>query len=466
MSSGKVNNTLFFFRLGSWSQFLLIVGLSLLLYLPILGNSFVNDDFIVLKRLGPDGQFWVTGFFRPLSDLTLWLTYQLAGLRAWCYYCTGIMGHAIAVFLLVRLCVSWTWTANERQQQAFALLAGALFLTYPFHNESVAWILGRGALMANTLGILALWILVRPGGQVIKMATVSACYFVALAAYESVAVLPAMILLYLVAARQSRRLIATWLLVLGGSLALHLLLRKLLSGSFAGHYGDGFLEGHFIQYLLNYGKALARTLLPPMHDEWMMVIAFVALVIVGLVIVLALYKGWRTGKPGRRFFLILAGCFLISLLVPSVGAVSTHTSESDRLLHFPSFFVAMILAYVLVTIPGHWRMGCYVAALLLLVQVYWLEENNLRWQRASAAVQYVLSKAKAADKDHPLYIINLPEQIDGAYVFRVGFPEALQLNGIPADHISLARLPGGMPAGIPTEATVITWEQGGWKSIR
>lgn len=466
MSLSQANHTLYFFRLARAGQFLLIAGMALLLYLPIIGNSFLNDDFIVLKRLGADGQFLAQGFFRPLSDLTLYLTYQLAGQHACWFYLTGIIGHSVAVYLLMRLCLVWSWTDDERQQQLFALLAGLLFLTYPFHNESVAWILGRGALMANTLGILAFWILVRPGSNIVKMAVVAGCYFIALGAYESVIVLPAMIVLYLLVNRQAKKLVVSWILLLSGTLGLHLLLRRQLTGSFTGNYGDGFLQDSGLQYLVRYGKAFARSFLPPFHDERVMMGATLALLLILALIILALSKKGKKDIRARRFLSIQAGCFLIALLIPAIGAVSTRTSESDRFLHFPSFFVAIMLAYVLVVLPYSVKHTRVIAVVLILTQICLLELNNLRWRKASDAVTYVLSMAKAATADHPLYVINLPEQIDGAFVFRVGFREALQLNGVQADHLQVLSNTAELPGNIPPEASVIIWQKNGWQRIR
>src|SRR6266705_830143 len=121
-----------------------IIG-ALILFFPIINRSFASDDFLVLKRVGIDKIIRIKGFFRPLSDITLYLNYLAGGFNPVGYYLFNILLHGINSFLLFQFSLKWKWTTNDSQQRVYAFIAGLLFLTYPFHSEGITWILGRGS---------------------------------------------------------------------------------------------------------------------------------------------------------------------------------------------------------------------------------------------------------------------------------------------------------------------------------
>src|ERR1700722_750019 len=148
---------------------LFFCGLSFLFYFLIINRSFVCDDYSVLKRVAIDKIIFINGFFRPLSDISIYFNYLIGGFHASGYYVFSILIHGINSFLLFQFCNKWKWTNSVHKQKIFAFTASLLFLTYPFHNECIVWILGRASLMASTFGILALLILVSNISQTRKI---------------------------------------------------------------------------------------------------------------------------------------------------------------------------------------------------------------------------------------------------------------------------------------------------------
>src|SRR5687768_4359913 len=122
-----------------WIQWHIFTTVALVLYIPFVGNTFVSDDWLVLKRLAMDGRLTSSGFFRPLSDMTIWLNYQLGGLNAFNYYLFGIILRGLSAVLLYQFCLRWPWAEGDARKYIFAGLSVLIFITYPFHNESVAW---------------------------------------------------------------------------------------------------------------------------------------------------------------------------------------------------------------------------------------------------------------------------------------------------------------------------------------
>ena len=73
---------------------------AIVLFFPVLHRSFASDDFLVLKRVALDRIILIKGFFRPLSDITLYFNYWIGGFNPVGYYLFNIILHGINSFLL------------------------------------------------------------------------------------------------------------------------------------------------------------------------------------------------------------------------------------------------------------------------------------------------------------------------------------------------------------------------------
>jgi hypothetical protein len=136
-------------------------------------------------------------------------------------------------------------------------------------------------------------------------------------------------------------------------------------------------------------------------------------------------------KTTRKWCLALAVMLFFSLLAPFMVGVSTHTSENDRLLYFPSFFLCLVIAIALFVIFNKSRRWLLLwVAVLLWYNISLLNQNNINWWLASRSVTRLLDIVKTKPAGGKLYIVNMPEDIRGAYVFRVGLKDALIVNGI------------------------------------
>lgn len=422
----SVNN---FVTLSWYWQWLAFSLLALIIYFPILTNTFINDDHLVLLKVGVQQELNVDGFFRPLSDITLWITYRLFGLNPIPFHAFQIIIHALNAVLLMRYCYKLSVRqAGNKLSGLMALLAGILFLTYPFHNEAIAWILARCSLMAGSLAIGAMLALVSEWKLSKKIAVIAVCYFVGMASYETIMVLPLMVAVQMLILRMPFKQVVTMMLALAVTFAAHTWLRIAVSGVFINSYGKGFFQAIGFNTLLTMLKSAGRILLPPSDNSRAILFGFVvALIMLGTFLFIA-WKRTKNELLSRQFFYIQLCCFIIAMSVPMVLGVSTRTSESDRFLYLPSLFFCTVLAFGLVYCFKRAKVRIIVVALLLFVQVALLQENNSNWKKASNAVEQLLGEVKkAAERPGRLLIVNMPAEIDGAFVFRIGFPEALRL---------------------------------------
>lgn len=427
----------FFSRCHWLLQWLILSVLALALYIPVLGNSFVNDDFLVLKKVCVDGHLNTEGFFRPLSDISLYGNYLLGGLNPMGYYLTNVLLHALNALLLFQFCQRWQLTQNEDQQRWLASLAALFFLTYPFHNEAVAWVLGRASLLAATFTFLSLVVLVSKWKEPWKITAVACFYFIGAMAYESIFVLPGIVLAWQLANKYSFKKIITWMAVLAFVLISHFILRILVSGSVAGEYGSQLISPDLVFVAAKAAKAAGRLFIPPLKDPvWFSLLALFCYIGMGVVVWL-FWKKHSGARYMRKQFLFLSAMALLTLLLPFAIGVSTNSSESDRFLYLPSYFICIIIAFLLVNGLKSGRWFVLLSALILMYNIIFLELNNRNWQQASEAVSSLLQIAKEKPADGKLYIVNLPDEKNGAFIFRVGFMDALLIRGVDTSSVKV-----------------------------
>jgi hypothetical protein len=122
----------------------------------------------------------------------------------------------------------------------------------------------------------------------------------------------------------------------------------------------------------------------------------------------------------------------ISCIIPIITGISTQTSESDRMFYFPSIFLCMILGALISYKIKNPRNQFITTAFLLLYGLFFLEKNNMNWRKASFITSSILRKMndKTRSPDNGrIFFLNVPREIEGAYVFRQGFREAVLLSG-------------------------------------
>ena len=153
---------------------LLLVAVTLVLYIPVLHNGFVNfdDDRYVTDnphvRAGPRWNTISWAFtsldqanWHPLTWLSHALDCQLFQLNPEGHHYTSLLLHALNALLLF-LVLQWFTAYTAR-----SLMVAALFAVHPLNVESVAWVAERKNVLCMFFFLLALaaygWYVRRPG---------------------------------------------------------------------------------------------------------------------------------------------------------------------------------------------------------------------------------------------------------------------------------------------------------------
>jgi hypothetical protein len=415
----------------SWLPFLSFIILSFILYYPTINRSFASDDFLVLRRVGLDKTIFIKGFFRPLSDLTLYLNYKIGRFDPTGYYLFGILLHSINGYFLYIFCKRWKWTTDTSLQRRYAFLAAILFLCYPFHNECIVWVLGRAASIANAFGILALLILVGDSSEKTKIFLVCLCYFIGMTSYESIMLLPLMVMVILYQRDTKRSRYAFWGIAMAATLILHFIVRIEISGVIVGSYGEGFFEQRLLHYGANLFKVTGRLFLPPIEHS-IIFATLTALLIISLAVILTITYRRILNKKYLLKSITLLG---IACVMPVLFSVSTKTSESDRFLHFPSFFLCSTISLVMVNLIDRFRRLILFAVTICTYYIFFLQKNNSNWIKASEITKNILKTIGLQETSGKIFIINLPDEFKGAYIFRLGLKDALVINKIDSSRI-------------------------------
>lgn len=407
---------------------LLLFGFgTLLLYGPVLGNSFLTDDYAALYRIMVEKRFFHEEFLRPLIDISFYFNYIFSGLHAGGYYFFNFCIHILTCYMVYRVALILPYFSG-RERWYFARMAGILFLLYPFHNEAVVWLSGRLSSMAALCGLLAAYCHLmcrRPWSFFLAVLF----WLIGLLAYESIIVLPAMLLL--LDYKKSRGLVraaAAWFLA--GVVYLGL---RLITGTLATSYGShGLTDKKADGLVVRAIKVIGRCFLPPMENSHHMTVlfAFVGMMLAGL-----LFLWWRKVKiyNGKLLsFLLPAGLFLLALAPAILFGISTRTSEGDRLIYFPSIVLCLMTAGLLSSLvrKNVWRWAILIA--MAIPCVLFIQQNNRRWVFASETAVALFDTVKRADAGRVI-LVNVADEWEGAFIFRNNFKTALAVNGIDSN---------------------------------
>jgi protein O-mannosyl-transferase len=409
---------------------LLFILLSFLIYLPVLNRYYVADDFKVLYQVCLQHNFFPKGFFRPLSDLSIYMNYRIGGFNPLVFNSFNVLVHGINSYLVFLTCLFLGNTTGPAKNNRLAIFSSAIFLTYPFHNEAVVWILGRGASLACLFCLLALVCYHIVAAQRMKIILVCLFYFISMSAFESTILFPLIFGLLLKLERRKGSVLRNWLLVLMFTLILHLFFRYAFGGAILGNYGQDFFRSDIKMYLLNLAKTTGRLVLPPSSNAPLLVVLFILLLACsGWLLFKNLHK-IRTIPQGREIRFLLA-MLLIACVIPVLSGVSTQTSETDRALYFPSVFWCMTLGLLILTLVRHLRYQRILLFFILLYNLFFLEKNNRNWIHASRITETVINRIREISETEKsggkVYLLNIPNEISGAYVFRQGFADALRI---------------------------------------
>lgn len=414
------------FNVGKWSVLSGFLFIALILYFPVLSKGFVSDDFTVLFRLINTKDFTPPGFFRPGADISLYSTYLLSGLNPLAYNISNLFIHVLNSWLLFLVCRKF-FSVRSEARSTLPLIASLIFLIYPFHQEPIVWVLGRGILLSSFFALLSLYVLFNKNFT-FSIVSAALFYFLSLLCYESAAFIP--FIAFLVFKNKGIEKQKTYWLIILFSVAFlsHLVMRSYFSGSVIGAYGKDLNAFEPGQYFYEYVKFWLRLVMVPLSNIYLFVGAAVLLLVA---LVYAIYKLSTRDLRYKNWTAGLVLILILSFLVPAFFGITIRTSEGDRFLYFPSIFFSVLLA---LTFSYRKNLFPYLLSLYAVASVILININNQGWIKSSGTVESIIRAVKK-NSEYKVILYNLPASKNGKYIFRNGFREALLLNKIDTSGI-------------------------------
>ncbi len=412
-----------------WLVYLFFVALAFLLFLPVLYKGFVSDDYLVLQRVTQRQLVTEGDFFRPLSDLSLYLSFWLTGMRPVGFNAVNILVHGSNAFMLYRLGVL-SMPAAAKQGRLFGLMAAILFLLYPFHTEAVIWAIGRGIVLSAGFGLLALLVMLLPWKFSTRLPVACLLYFIALLGYETVLPLPFLFLLLMGGTGAKKGQLATAAAASLFTLLCYAVFKYYVIHVVVGDYGTRILAASPQDFILRAIKTTGRLLLPPSQQSIRLLSLAIALLVA--IIVAVIIRKFKSG-PEDRYGRLLVGLLIFSLPVPLLTGISTRTYEGDRIFYFCSAFLCLYISWLIRSVSSRgWRAVIYLGCVCYCL--FFFYTAVLAWRRGGLIAQeFFMSVAAVPHPGAKLFLINVPEDHDGAQVLRNGF-----LEGLVSQHIDTA----------------------------
>jgi protein O-mannosyl-transferase len=422
-----------------WPVFGAYLAIGTAVYWTALGAFFVSDDFEFLGSVArattgsalqhPDA----ARFIRPLVVLSYWACYQAFGLNPLPYHVAVLLLHvfnACCVFLIARRLLP----GGDRLSAA---LAGLLFLVFSSHSEAVAWAAGiADPLLAAFLlpAFLAYLRAVEPGAAghwvwVSLVLMVTGAF-----AKESWVVFPALVLAHAVllgdgraqARKRTAMLIASSTLVVIAYLAL----RAVALGSVTGGYEGLSTSLHPSLFFGQVRSFVLRCFIPGGLRAFYIWQRGLDLVIWPALAVLVAVRGNRLLL--RMVF--FAGCGAALALAPVLPlTISLVNTESERFTYLATAFSCLLIVAAATAILRRRALVVLACAPLVVWHGVVLHRDAVRLRDAGQVAHGIIDSFATAVRQYDpegrqrIFLLNLPDNLNGAYVYRRGFYPAVQL---------------------------------------
>lgn len=451
--------------LSPLAMILYLLVFSIVIYIPILNNYFIGDDFTWFRwaaDCGHSGAGTCSGFverignyftnadnffYRPGTKTYFLATYNIFWLNQAVFHAVSIILHAVVSVLFFLL------SRKVLKSNLIAFLAAILFVIMSGYAEMVFWISATGHLF-NAVFILSgllLFILWEERKKIFYLVASIIFIFLSCLFHELGVAAPFLIIAYRMIVSREK-----WLTVLKSydtyavfiPVAIYLVLR-FVSGSHwsGGDYSYSVIDlpfniaGNIFGYvLITFFGSFAMPLYQQVRELFRenVILAIPAAVAAIFLVYLAYrYIYRKLENVGRKIFLFGFSFFVVSLL-PFLGLGNI----TSRYSYLASLGIAMIAAYVIYQLYSHLTkygkdlallsVGVIISifSLLHIIQVQQLHGD---WRTAGNKTEKFLVSMDSlyrnewSSPDTQLHFVNVPIKHNDAWVFPVGLQDAIWL---------------------------------------
>jgi hypothetical protein len=402
----------------------LLWALAAALYAPALQVGFLSDDFGLLAQ----AEHWRIGavnlaLVRPLP-MIVWATLETVRSPTAVYHLVNVLLHGTSAFLSGHIILGWV-----RQRRA-GELGALLVLTAPLAVEPVAWCAGLFDVMMTAFAFTTVLVFrayeSAPNNGLLAAAVGTTV--AAVMSKETGVVIPGLIICDAMArgSRGFMRSNAFWL-ILGVSIA-YASTRLLLA--------FGVTSPPITKYVLQ--RTLFQAfggLANPWHADVLHAMPILALAYVTIVVGLVLRFVLLTQSRGSLRVPLATCLWILASVAPVVTILWIPGDlQSARYLYLAATGWSGLLCVLALNVPTNdervqLRVATSAMIGLILLSSYSASQNLRPWLEAAAVRDSILEAAAANDslRQCPsIAIVDAPDTVRGAYLFRNGIAEAFQ----------------------------------------
>jgi hypothetical protein len=422
--------------------FLLLTVLIQVVFSPNIGAGFVTDFTGLQWRI--EHQPFINfvnsfGFpsLQPVLNFFLAIFYHLfrASPLGWHLVFTAL--HTINCILLYHFALQILNKLKLENTEYIAMAATLLFAFSPYQAEVLTWRVLFNFLFSTCMILLALLNTMRylEEKQVKYLFVVIFCTILALFTFELAMMLPFFIvtlLLFwglssdnLLGFFKKNRLIFLFPL---GLVIGYLGLNKLILGQWVGHYGEKVhlkievffmlsnIGKYFVKHLffVRYFPHAIKTDIFDEMDEKGIAMAIGLFLTILIVTNIVFFKKTNNRFKGISLLILMATIALLPIC--NMFFATLMYGENDRYGYLMSAFLSLAVAVGIFSIsPKALRNGIF--ATYLGISLFFLVKTNLLWKASTEVCRALTSNYKWANAQN-VYILNLPENYHGLYMFR------------------------------------------------
>lgn len=412
----------------------LYAAIGLAAYASTFDIFFMSDDFDFLGIVAPAQSVFVIfeplvgRFVRPLVVLMYYGNFHSAGLSLWGYHLWTVIPHLLSAWLVYLV----ARRLNREDEHPWPFLIGLLFLLFAGHSEAVSWPAGIADPILTVFLLAAFLFYLRALEQGASSGWLAAMFVTVLVgtqAKEMWVVFPGVLVVHAVAFgvwrdRQAARRAA---IAIGGAAVLvgaYLVMRHLVFGSVAGGYSGLGLSLHAGLWHSQARAFVLRCFLPA-HP----VTARVWLERWDLLVwpAIAIAVLWLGRGPRLRAIVFAGGAMIVALAPVLPLTISVSSTESERFTYLPTVFSCMFMVWVIAAVVRNRVAAVALCLMATGIHAVGLARSNRIWEASGTLTRQILDSFATEVQQHDpddramIFLLNLPDNVAGAYAFRNGF---------------------------------------------
>lgn len=365
-----------------------------------------SDDFLIVHQL-LNNQVNNETFFRPFTKYTIRFLYDVFHGNTLYIHAVQLLLHISVSFLLYKVIGKFLQNKKCNHAEHIAFVGFVLFALYPFHAESIFWLVGIGSVGAVFFVLLSFLLLLHYSNFSAVLLSIL-FYFIALFFYESIILYPIVVVVYFVIVRRNYKIAISFFIISCLVIFLYFVIRNNAVTITSKSFSYYMLATNVIELASSFIKFIYRSIFLPFQFRVSISVVFILFFLL-----------YRVNFNQLFIKNILTGIFLFFIsTIPSVFiSLPAQNVEGDRLLYFPSLFiVGVILLFIF---------DNYHISKVIVVIIYFVFCNALilrLWSTSSHIIQELANEISRNDKS-TILVITKPDTYFGVPCFREGLTE-------------------------------------------